>query len=258
MHRLAVAALAFTWLSSALAGQEGIAWMSINGASTILSEAANGKAPEEGFFGSVSLGYLANTGNTDSASLNAKTSLGYVSLPWRHALMLRALTGSTNDQTTAREYEVAAQTDYIFGDRHYIFGAVNYNTNRFAGYDNRFSEVVGYGRRVIATPRHTLDLQLGLGGRQTEFVDGTREDEGIVQFTGAYTWEFSKHANFSQRLRIEDGSTNTFTESTTALTANLTGDLALSLSFTARRNSNVPAGAVSTDTATLVSIIYGF
>ena len=237
---------------------QGSGWMSVNNASTILSEAANGKKKREGFFGSVSLGYLANTGNTDSASLNAKTSLGYVTLPWRHALMLRALKGSTNDQTTAEEYEATEQTDYVFGDNHYLFGALNYSTNEFSGYDRRTSEVVGYGRRVIDSDRHTLDLQIGAGARQTKLSDGTGEDEGIVQLAGGYQWNFSKNARLTQQVRIEDGSSNTYSEGITSITANLTGDLALSVSYTVRRNSDVPPGRVNTDTSTLVSVIYGF
>ena len=233
-------------------------WISVNNASAILADAANGKKKREGFFGSVSLGYLANSGNTESTSLNAKTALGYVTAPWRHALMLRALTGSTDGTTTAEEYEAAHQTDYVFGDNHYLFGALNYSTNEFSGYDRRTSEVLGYGRRLLDEERHTLDLQIGAGARQTRLSDGTREDEGIVQVAGGYAWKFSENARFSQQARIEDGSSNTYSESITAVTANLTGDLALSISYSVRRNSDVPPGRVKTDTATLVSIIYGF
>src|SRR5690606_16384678 len=131
-----------------------------------------GDEEPRGLFGSVSLGYLASTGNTDSANLNAKASFGYIARPWRHALVLRAVTGSTDDTTTSEEYDIAHQTDYTFSDGHYLFGALNYSTNRFAGFDERTTEVLGYGRRVLATPRHTLDLQIGAGGRQTQFTDG--------------------------------------------------------------------------------------
>lgn len=233
-------------------------WITVSNASTILVDAANGKKKREGFFGSVSLGYLANSGNTDSASLNAKTSLGYVRLPWRHALMLRALKGSTNDVTTAEEYEAAGQSDYVFGDNHYVYGGLNYSTNRFSGYDRRLSEVIGYGRRLLDSDRHTLDLQIGAGARQTRLSDGTREDEGITQLAGSYAWKFSDNARFTQQARVEDGSSNTYSESITAVTANLTGNLALSVSYTVKHNSDVPVGLVKTETATAVSIIYGF
>lgn len=231
---------------------------SVDGASAILADAAHGKKKRQGLFGSVSIGYLANTGNTDSASLNAKTSFGYVADPWRHALMLRAVKGSTAGVTTAEEYEAAEQTDYTFSKNNYVYGALNYSTNRFAGFDRRSTEIVGYGRRLLDTDVHTLDLQIGAGARQARLTDGTSQNEAIVQLAGAYVWDFSDHANFSQQIKVEDGADNTFSESVTAVTANLSGDLALSVSYTVKHNSDVPIGTQKTDTATAVSVIYGF
>lgn len=70
--------------------------------------------------------------------------------------------------------------------------------------------------------------------------------------------DFSDHANFTQQIKIEDGNENTFSESVSAVTANLTGDLALSVSYTVKHNSSVPIGSENTDTSTAVSLIYGF
>lgn len=250
--------LAAALLLASLPAQATSELLTVNSASTVLAEAENGDEEARGLFGSISLGYLANTGNTDSASLNAKASFGYITRPWRHALVLRALKGSTDDETTSEEYEVAEQTDYTFSDGNYLFGALNYSTNRFAGYDRRTTEVLGYGRRVLDTRRHTLDLQLGAGGRQTRLNDGTYQREAIVQLAGGYVWKFEEKASFSQQLRIDHGSENTFSESITALTATLTGELALSVSYTVKHNSDVPGGSEKTDTATAVSLIYGF
>jgi len=233
-------------------------WMSVNPNSTLLADAANGNKKRDGFFGTVSTGYLANTGNTDSASLNAKTSLAYIAAPWRHAAMLRAVKGSTNQTTTAEEYEAAEQTDYVYGDNNYVFGALNYARNRFSGYDRRVSEVIGYGRRLLDTDRHTLDLQAGAGARQTQLTDATGQNEKIVQVAAGYIFKLSDNAKFSQQLRAEKGPDNTYSESVTAVTSNLMGDLALSLSYTVKHNSDVPIDVEKTDTTTAVSLIYGF
>jgi len=230
----------------------------VNGASAILADASNGKKKREGFFGAVSIGYLASTGNTDSASLNAKTSFAYVAKPWRHALMLRAVKGSTDGVATSEEYEAAEQSDYLFSKNSYVYGALNYSVNRFSGFDRRTTEVVGYGRRLLDSEAHTLDVQIGVGARQTRFTDGTDQGEPIVQLAGAYLWDFSDNASFSQQIKVEDGDKNTFSESITGVTANFTGDLALSVSYTVKHNSSVPIGSERTDTATAVSVIYGF
>lgn len=230
----------------------------VNGASAILADASNGKKKREGFFGAVSIGYLASTGNTDSASLNAKTLFAYVAKPWRHALMLRAVKGSTDGVATSEEYEAAEQSDYLFSKNNYVYGALNYSANRFSGFDRRTTEVVGYGRRFLDSEAHTLDVQIGVGARQTRFTDGTDRDEPIVQLAGAYLWDFSDNASFTQQIKIEDGDESTFSESVTGVTANLTGDLALSVSYTVKHNSSVLIGSEKTDTATAVSVIYGF
>jgi putative salt-induced outer membrane protein len=230
----------------------------VNGGSSILADAAHGKKRRQGFFGTVSIGYLANTGNTDTANLSAKTSFGYIAKPWRHALLLRAVKGSTDGVTTAEEYEAAEQSDYTFSENNYVYGALNYSTNRFTGYDRRTTEVVGYGRRLLDSDTHTLDVQIGAGARQTRVTDGTRQHEPIVQLAGGYLWDFSDNANFSQHIKVEDGPDNIYSESVTAVTANLSGDLALSVSYTVKHNSVVLVGNEKTDTATAVSVIYGF
>lgn len=161
-------------------------WLRINSASPILSEAARVSKEREGLFGAVVLGYQGTTGNTETASRNAKASFGYVALPWRHALMLRALLGSSNEATTAEDYEVAQQSDYVLGDGHYLYEALNYTDSRFSGYEWRTSGVVGYGRQILDTATHVLDLQVGAGTRRSHLSDGSREHEEIVQVAGGY------------------------------------------------------------------------
>ncbi|HEX7063228.1 MAG TPA: DUF481 domain-containing protein [Woeseiaceae bacterium] len=233
-------------------------WIRINSASPILSEAARVSKKEEGLFGAVVFGYQGTTGNTDTASLNAKVSFGYVALPWRHALMLRALRGSTNEVTTAQEHEIAQQSDYVLGDGHYVYGALNYTDRRFGSFDWRTSAVVGYGRRIIDTRTHILDLQVGAGTRRTHLNDGTRQQEEIVQLAGGYIWQFSEAGSFSQRVRVDHGADSTFSELSAAVKTGLPYDLALSVSYTLQHNTDVPPGSVNTTTATLVSLIYGF
>ena len=57
---------------------------------------------------------------------------------------------------------------------------------------------------------------------------------------------------------VESGSNNTYTESVSAVKANLVGDFALVLSYTIKQNSDVPAGSEKTDRLTAISIEYAF
>lgn len=49
-----------------------------------------------------------------------------------------------------------------------MFGLVSYENDRFAGFNYRMSETLGYGYRVISQDTLTLDLEAGPGARQTQ------------------------------------------------------------------------------------------
>ena len=215
-------------------------------------------AAKEGWQGSVSLGYLATTGNTNTRSLNGQMLAGYKSGPWQDLLSFQALKSSQDGITTAENYELNGQTDYNFTENNYLFGLLDYLRDIFSGYQRRTSEILGYGRRLYATDTQQLDLEFGAGARQTRNTNDT-SDNGVVEMLGAkYLWKFTDKSNFSENLSVVHGTDSTFTQTVTALTTNLAGDFALSLSYTVKHNSSVPPGFKKSDTITAVSLVYTF
>jgi putative salt-induced outer membrane protein YdiY len=73
-----------------------------------------------------------------------------------------------------------------------------------------------------------------------------------------YTFQLSETAEFKQLFGVESGSNNTYTESVTSLSADVWGDLAIVLSYTIKRNSDVPVGTVKKDTFTSIALEYSF
>jgi len=218
--------------------------------------AANGDGGP--WLGKVTLGYLATSGNTDNSSTNVGFEVGYVSGKWLHQLRGRAIQSTQEEITNAENYQLGWLTNYDFSEKSYVFGRVGWLKDRFAGIVEQTSQTVGYGRRVFDTERHKLNAEIGGGARQFDSADGTSESEFIVRGGLDYTWAISENAEFSQGLIVEYGSSNTFTESITALKADLIGSLALVASYTIRNNSEVPAGTENTDTFTALSLEYGF
>lgn len=212
----------------------------------------------DGLFGSVALGYLATTGNTDGSNLNGQASIGHVGGIWRNVATLKAIRGSNNGIITAEEYSFNGQSDYRIGEWDYVFAALSYTHDSFGPYRKRASEVVGYGYRLIATDEHLLDAQLGVGARQSREQTGTRQREGIVAGRIKYDWQINPTTVLTERFGVEVGESNTYGESVTAVTANLRGTLAMSISYTVKHNTDVAPGLERTDTATMVSVIYGF
>jgi putative salt-induced outer membrane protein len=226
--------------------------------SKMLATAAREKDKKEGLFGVLGLGYLASKGNSENSSLNAQLNLGYLYGRWRHASMLKAIRGSSDGVERAEAYHGTAQSDFTFLNRNYLFAALDSDYDRFGAYLRRNSATTGLGRRFIDTDAHTLDLQVGVGRRWTRRPGEAEEREGIAVGLGKYDWKISDRAAFSQRLVVESGSANTYSESVSAITADIQDSLALSVSYTVRHNSNVPADRKKTDTATAVSVLYGF
>ncbi len=220
--------------------------------------AAGSAVTAEPWSGSAALGYLATSGNSDSTSGNGKFKLGYDVGVWHHALQAQALGASTSDTTTAEAYALSVKSKYDLSELNYVFGLVDWNKDRFSGYDRQLSELVGYGRRLLNTERHIWNAEVGAGARQSDLRDGTSQSEATILGATDYTWKFSETASFIQTLSIESGSDNTYMESVSELKARLVGNIALVASYAIKRNSSVPVGSVKRDTFTAVSLEYGF
>ena len=208
--------------------------------------------------GRAALGYLATTGNTENSSLNAAFGLGYDAGRWHHSLDVTAIGAAENDVTTAEAYSIGAKTKYDFSEFNYVFGLVDWNKDKFSGYDQQVSEAVGYGRRILNSDRHVLNLEVGAGARQSDLRDGTSQNETILRLGGDYAWKLSETADFSQVIVVEAGEDNTFLESVTSLRATLMDNIALVASYTIKQNTDVPPGSEKTDTFTALSLEYAF
>lgn len=249
---LMIGALALVAVSTTVFADNDLTTLSANAAATKKA------AAKQGWQGSLSFGYVATTGNTNTRSLNAQALAAYRSGPWADVLSFQALQASNNGVTTAESYDLNGQSDYSFTDKDYVFGMVDYLRNTFTGYQRRTSEIVGYGRNLVSTPTQTLDVEFGVGARQTRYTTNTSQSEFVQRLAGSYLWKFTDKSNFSESLSVEHGPDNTFTQSVTALTTNLAGNLALSVSYTVNHNSTVLPTFKNTDTITSISLVNTF
>jgi putative salt-induced outer membrane protein YdiY len=115
------------------------------------------------------------------------------------------------------------------------------------------------GHRLINSPTQQLDLELGAGRRQTRYsTDFPSSEEWVERIAGSYLWKFTNTSNITESLSVVHGSSNTLTQSVTAVTANLADSFALSLSYTVSHNSSVLVGFKKTDAITALSLVYTF
>jgi putative salt-induced outer membrane protein len=112
---------------------------------------------------------------------------------------------------------------------------------------------VGYGRRLLDTPRHMLAVEGGVGAKQSDLITGEALDEAIVRGGLDYLLTLTENSSFNQKLLLEQGDDNRYTESTSALKTRIVGNLALVLSYVIKNNSDVPVGIEGTDRYTAIS-----
>jgi putative salt-induced outer membrane protein len=216
-------------------------------------------APTDPFVGDVALGYLATSGNTDSTNANASFKVTWdLDGPWKHNWNALAITARTNGVTTAESYSAGYKAQRDFSETSYLFFSADWRQDIFTGYDRQLSEAVGYGRRLIDTERHMLALEGGAGAKQSDLVTGAELDETIVRGALDYLWAISETSELSQKLLLEQGDENRYTESTTALKARVVGNIAVVLSYVIKNNSDVPVGIAETDRFTSISLDYAF
>lgn len=208
--------------------------------------------------GSVELGIVNTTGNTETKTTSAKAKAATETEKWRHTITYESLNSSDQGVTTAERYAINGQSDYKLDKKNFFFAMINYEEDKFSGYEYRMTEAVGYGRRVLEEPNLSLDLEIGPGARQSKPDTGSTENESTVRGAAKLVWKISKTSTFTEDLSTDVGDDNTITKSVSALTAQINGSLATKITYTVKNSSEVPVGVKKTDTETAVTLVYNF
>ena len=206
----------------------------------------------------VEFGLIRTTGNTRSDSVNARAKTKYHQARWTHTASLAMINSSSNGTTTAQSYTFNGKSRYNFRPREYMFANLLYQDDHLSGYRSQVSETAGYGKRVIDEPRLFLDLEAGAGARQSRPRTGPGTNEVIGRGSGHLQWKVGPYSVFSQRLIVESGSSNTQTQSVTALKSRINGNLAMKFSYTVKHNTIVPVGSAKTETIASAALVMDF
>ena len=221
--------------------------------------AQNPAPPADPLVGTVALGYLSTSGNTDSTNANASFKATWDrGRDWVHNWTALAISARTNGLTTAEAYAAGYKAQRAFGMKAYLFASGDWRQDQFSGYSRQSTEAVGYGRKLVNTDKQTLSVEGGLGRKQETLLGGADVDEGVVRGGLDYVLHLGENSLFTQKLLIEAGDENRYTESTSAIKAKIRGNLALVASYVIKSNSDVPVGIEKTDRYTAISLEYGF
>lgn len=215
---------------------------------------------ELGWSGVGELGFVKTTGNTDSTALNGRLEFIRRTENWRYRFLGTVLMTSEDGTKDNERYTAEAQADRKLGEKGYLFGVYRYDADKFGSYDPSQSFTVGYGRELMKSEKHVLTGEIGVGYRKLdERLTGVSESDAIMRFLLDDAWQIFATTAWTNRLLIETGSNNTFTQWNTGLTVSMTDKFAIKLGYELRNNSKVPPGDTEkTDTITSVNLVYNF
>lgn len=222
----------------------------------------------ENWSGRGEIGGFVATGNSDNIGVTASLALRRTGIDWQHRLRATADYQSNNGRTSREQYLAAYEPRYQVNKSLFAYALAQYESDRFQGYSSRYSLSGGLGYKVLDGPSAQLSVKAGPAWRRTDFVDGT-SDDSLGALAGLdFDWQLARSLKFTQDADLvadTGGSTTVIIDSettsvllSTGLEAKISDGLTTRLSYTLDYDSNPPVGAVSTDTLTRFTLVYGF
>ncbi|MHA6723724.1 DUF481 domain-containing protein [Sphingomonas sp. RS2018] len=224
--------------------------------------AADRTIKEAGFFdlmrGRFELGGFSSSGNTNVTGVTAVADLTREGVQWRHKLKLLAEYQENNGIASREHYLAAYEPNFKVDDRLYVYGAAQFEADRFLGYDERYSASAGAGYTALRTPAMKLDLEVGPSYRRTAFVNQTDTREFGARGKLDFDWRLSNGITFSQDASAYLQNMNSTVQGKTAVAAKLIGPLSAQISYAVNYESRPVARRVNTDTTSRASLVYAF
>ncbi len=208
--------------------------------------------------GKAELGGYFSTGNTQTKGLTGVLDLTREGLQWRHKFHAQADFQSSRGVTSREHYLASYEPNYKFDDDRYIYGAAQYESDKFLGYTDRLSFSVGAGYNVVKNDRVTLDLELGPAFRNTYFTNGLTQASLASRGSLAFNWRVTPAISLKQDASAYLQRFNSTVSGTTALNAKLIGPLSAQLSYQVQYESEPPAGRLDVDTTGRAALVYSF
>lgn len=208
--------------------------------------------------GRAELGGYLTTGNSETVGATAAVDLTREGLEWRHKVRLQGDYQRSLGVTTREHYLASYEPNYKIDSRRYIYGAGQFESDRFLGYNQRYSTSIGAGYSVIQNPAMKLDLELGPAYRYTAFTDATTQSSLAARGSLDFAWKFTSGLKLTQVASAYLERYNSTINGTTALAARVVGPLSAQLSYVVQYESAPPVGRRTTDTTSRASLVYTF
>jgi putative salt-induced outer membrane protein len=213
----------------------------------------------QGWSGEGQLGGSVTSGNTEDTAVNVGIALNREGLMWNHHINAIADFQTTDGETTREAFRVGYQLDYRISDLWFAYGLLQWERDKFALLDRRFTESIGVGYTVLNMAPLSLVVDGGVAFRQTKYITPDTEENDVAgRVTAKFAWDIRPGIRFTEEAGGLFGGTTSTLFSRTALTVSLTGALSARASFDVNYESEPPPGVETTDTITRFALVYSF
>lgn len=214
------------------------------------------------------IGAFQSSGNTSNVGVSVSLALTREGIDWSHRLNAAVDYQESNGLTSREQYLLKYEPRYQINPRLFAYGLAQYEKDRFQGFSSRYAASGGFGYKLLDNPDLELSVQAGPAWRRTEFLSGASESKLAALLGLDFDWAISDRLSLTQDTNVvaDTGgsavaiidSGNTTINLNTGLEAKVSDKLTTRLAYAVKYNSNPPAGAVSTDTLTRFTLVYGF
>ncbi len=214
------------------------------------------------------IGGFQTTGNTDSVGLSAQLDLAREGINWEHNFKAAVDYRRSNGVTDREQFMAAYEPHYQINDRLFAYALAQWERDRFQGYSGRYALSGGLGYKLVDTDSMQLRIKAGPAWRRTEFINGGSTSNLAALFGADFDWKIADNIKLTQDTNATSelggsaqaivGGDNISLNVVTGLEAGISDRLSARLSYAVEYDSEPPAGAVSTDTITRFTLIYGF
>ena len=212
----------------------------------------------EGWHGEGELGASKVTGNTDTTDIAVGIHLTKEGLKWTHKFNFTADYQHAQGVAGVDKYLAGYEANYKINARIFTFGLLQWDRDHFAGFNTRVTESVGLGYNIFHTPALVWDVTLGPAFRQIDQVAGPMQYDVEARLATHLAWNISDATVLTEDMSFYIGGGNNTSQATTAITTKLIGALAARASFNIKKETARGPGTKKTDTASRVTLVYGF
>jgi len=241
---------------------------------TVLAGPALAQDAEEpnGWTGEGSVSAGMTTGNTETTDVGIGVNMAKDTGTWTYGVEAIADYGEIEGAEAKNRWLLAGTVDRQINDRLFGFGRASYEQDEFSGFESRAFIGGGLGYDVIVGEKQSWTVRGGPGLKIDEIAEiistdalgatvvtpaVTEESLGVVG-TSNYAYAFNDNVKFTNDTTVIYADVSTQLTNSLALTAALSDALSARISFDVRHDTEPPLGFEQTDTATRVSLVYGF